>query len=238
MGCNRCYPNCSCQQSYCVNVGLPGPQGPQGVQGVQGIPGPQGAIGLTGAAGATGATGVQGVRGIPGEKGDRGAQGVQGTTGATGARGPQGEPGEFIVSGGTFFSTSCETIPCDAPIPLDSGCRVIGHGITLANPCDIMIAKPGVYSVSYYFQGEPDGTIETLACCLKLNGAKISGSTVQSVATVLYDVAEPSVSNSCIIEVTTPHSILQLCNNSSSIIEHVRGVEGYCSASVTVLKLC
>ena len=220
MGCNRCYSSYPCQQSYCVSVGLPGPQGPQGVPG---------AVGATGAAGPVGPVGATGAQGIPGPVG---------ATGATGATGQQGEPGEFIASAATFFSTSCATVPCNAPIHVNSGSRTVGHGISLVNATDIKIDKPGMYSVAYYFQGEPDGSIETLACCLKLNGSKIPGSTVQSVATVTHDATEPSVSNTSIIEVKAPHSILQLCNSSSDKVEHHRGAEGYCSSSITIMRLC
>ena len=154
-----------------------------------------------------------------------------------GIPGPEGPPGSLIISVGTFYSTSLSQIPYNSPVPVASGMRTAGSGISLISAADILLDNIGVYLVSYYIQGDPIGGIETIACSLKLNNVTVPGSIVQSVTTTLSYSSEPAVSNTCIIEVTTPGSILQLFNSSNSGLTHVVWVENFCSASITVLRL-
>jgi hypothetical protein len=143
----------------------------------------------------------------------------------------------LTVSAGTFYSTSLSQIPYNAPVPVASGFRIAGSGISLISATDILLDDIGVYLVSYYIQGDPIGDIETIACSLRLNSVIVPGSVVQSVTTTLSYSVEPSVSNTCIIEVTTPQSVLQLFNSSNSGLTHVVWVENFCSASITVVRL-
>ena len=143
----------------------------------------------------------------------------------------------MILSAGTFFSTAFTVVPINTNIPLASGERIVGNGILLANPTDILIATPGIYLISYYFQGDPVGDIETIACSLRLNGVTVPGSIVQSVTSLFSEEVEPSVSNTCVVQTTVADTVLQLHNSSNSEITHVRWVDGFCSASVTVLRL-
>ena len=187
--------------------------------------------------------GPQGPQGPQGETGPTGSQGLQGETGPAGPQGPQGETGPqgpmgaLILSAGTFFSTSFTGVPFNSAIPVDSGGRIAGDGIILINSTDILIENQGMYFVSYYFQGDPIGGIEALACSLRLNGVVVAGSIVQSVTSFLYDEVEPAVSNACIVQVDEPDTVLQLFNSSNSAISHIRWVDGFCSASITVMRL-
>ena len=261
--CNNCCGNqYRCQMGCGVcPVGIVGPTGATGATGVQGVTGATGvqgevgatgvtgAQGITGAAGATGATGATGVQGEAGVTGATGAQGITGAagvTGATGATGPQGEVGDIgatgatgalVLAGGTFFSTSFLGTPYNSAIEVDSGSRVIGTGISLFGTTDVIIETPGIYLVSYYFQGDPFGDIETIACSLRLNGETVPGTIIQSVSSYINSEAEPSITNVVILPITEPDSVLQVFNNSHSAISHIRWVEGFCAASITVLRL-
>ena len=166
-----------------------------------------------------------------------GIPGPQGIQGSPGVQGDQGLPGTLIISAGTFFSTSFSQIPYDSPVSVNSGSSITGSGISLTGTTDILLENPGIYLVSYYIQGDPVGGIETVACSLKLNNVTVPGSIVQSVTSYLSDEVEPAVSNTCIIDVTSPGTILQLFNSSNSALEHIRWVDDFCSASITVLRL-
>ena len=190
--------------------------------------------GPTGPQGAAGPTGPQGLTGPTGPQGLSGAEGPQGVTGPTG---PTGPTGMLILSAGTFFSTLTTEIPVNSPIPISSGGQTAGPGILLIPPASILIQEPGYYLVSYYFQGNPVGDIEAIACSLQLNGTLIPGTIVQSIASQLANLAEPAVSNTCLVRVTASGSTLQLVNSSPTPITHLEGVPGFTSSSVTVLRL-
>ena len=229
--------------------GLQGDMGPTGVQGLQGDTGPTGEQGLQGDIGPTGSQGLQGdmgptgVQGLQGDMGPTGSQGLQGDMGPTGEQGlqgdigPTGPQGSLILSAATFFSTSIDEVPFASAIPIDSGARIVGSGITLINVTDIIIENPGMYLVAYYFQGDPIGDIETIACSLWINGVIVPGSIIQSVASFMNDEVEPAVSNTCIVEISDLNTVLQIYNSSSSAISHIRWIEGFCSASITILRL-
>ena len=169
--------------------------------------------------------------GIQGEAGPPGPQGIQGEAG------PPGPPASLVLSAATFFSTSLETVPLQAVIPISSGSQIAGGGISLLGATDVLIENPGIYFMSYYFQGDPVSGIETLACSLRLNGVTVPGSIIQSVTSPESSIVEPAVSNSQIVQISAPNTILQLYNNSNSAISHLRWVENFCSASLTVLRL-
>jgi len=172
--------------------------------------------------------------------GPRGPQGIPGETGTQGPVGPQGPPGPPappFLSAATFFSTSSSIILSNSAIPVDSGGQTAGDGLSLISATDVLIENTGVYLFSYYFQGDPIDGIETIACSLRLNGITVPGSIVQSVTSPESSIVEPAVSNSLILQVSTPNAVLQLHNSSGSAISHLRGVEGFCSASLTILRL-
>ena len=172
-----------------------------------------------------------------GPAGPRGPQGAQGIQGESGPAGPQGPPGSLAVSAATFFSTSLAVVANSVPIPINSGGQITGSGISLQNATDVRIEYPGVYLISYYFQGDPIDGIETLSCGLRLNSIVVPGSVIQSVASPEANIVEPAVSNSYIVYINTPDTTLQLYNSSNSAISHLRWVENACTASVTVVRL-
>ena len=178
--------------------------------------------------------GLEGPQGIRGETGPAGPQGNQGETGPSG---PPGLPAQLVLSAATFFSTSLAAIPVDTAIPINSGGQIAGEGLSLVNATDILIENPGIYLMSYYFQGDPVDGIETLSCSLRLNNIVVPGSVIQSVASPEANIVEPSVSNSLIVQISTPNAILQLYNSSNSAISHLRWVADFCSASVTIMRL-
>ena len=175
--------------------------------------------------------------GPPGPQGVQGEQGPQGEPGLQGPIGPEGPPGASVLSAATFFSTILGEVLYDTNILLTSGSRIFGTGISLANATDILIEHPGVYLVSYYFQGDPFGNIEAIACSLRLNGVTVPGSIVQNVTAYLNDTAEPCVSSTCIVQTTTGNMILQLHNSSNSGVTHNRWVADACTASLTIVRL-
>jgi len=211
-----CYPYLGAKQCASCSTGLPGPAGPQGPQGIQGEGGP---------------TGPQGMRGEPGPAGP------QGMRGEIGPVGPQGPPASVALSAATFYSTSLALVPSNSLIPIHSGGEIVGSGLSLINATDVRIESPGVYLVSYFFQGDPVDGIETVACSLRLNGLTVSGSIVQSVTSPESNIVEPSVSNTRILQINTPEAVLQLYNNSNSAISHLRWVEDFSSASLTILRI-
>ena len=226
---NNCFPNkYPCCRSLCPNICCVGLQGPVG---------PMGPTGATGVTGATGSTGIQGEPGVTGAMGITGATGATGIAGVTGATGATGVTGFLELSAATFFSTSLATVPFDSPIPINSGGQIAGEGLSLVNATDVMVENPGIYLISYYFQGDPVDGIETLACSLRLNNIPVSGSIVQSVASPEANIVEPSVSNSCIVQISTPDAVLQLYNSSNSVISHLRWVVDACTASLTVVRI-
>ena len=166
-----------------------------------------------------------------------GPAGPEGPQGVQGEAGPAGPPGSLILAAATFFSTAFATVPFDSAIPINSGERIVGDGLSLINATDVLIENPGVYLVSYYFQGDPIGDIETVACSLRLNNATVPGSIVQSVTSFMSSEVEPAVSNSCIIQTVTDNAILQIHNSSNSAISHIRWVDDFCSASLTIIRL-
>ena len=203
---------CPCQHCSCATYCI-GPVGPQGAQGEQGPAGPQG---------------------LQGEPDPIGSQGLQGEVGPAG---PQGQPGPLLLSAATFFSTSLSLVPREAAIPINSGGQIAGEGLSLLNETDIFIENPGMYLISYYFQGDPIDGIETVACSLRLNNITIPGSIIQSVTSPEASIVEPAVSNMLLVQISTPGAILQLHNSSSSAISHLRWVENFCSASLTIMRL-
>ena len=178
--------------------------------------------------------------GPPGPQGPIGPQGPAGPMGAigpTGAVGPTGPTGSLLISAATFYSTSLVVVPVNSPIPINSGSAIAGDGISLLNPTDILVEAPGLYLVSYYFQGDPIDGIETVACGLRLNNILVPGSIIQSVTSPESSIVEPAVSNTRILQIPAANSVLQLFNSSPSAISHLRWVEGACTASLTLLRL-
>lgn len=164
--------------------GLQGPRGeagPQGATGSIGIPGPigargqQGPIGPTGPQGVQGIQGPQGLRGPRGPRGPQGIQGIQGVIGATGAQGPigptgpQGIPGTAVISGYGFYTNSSRLF---IPLSTDGTAFTFnyplfvedGKSITIdrSNYTDIILASPGVYSVSYNYTLNFDDNTTTI----------------------------------------------------------------------------
>ena len=178
-----------------------------------------------------GQTGPQGEQGTSGVPGPAGPQGIQGEAG------PAGPPGSVLLSAATFYSTALTTVALQSPIPINSGGQTAGVGLSLVSATDVLIENPGVYFVSYYFQGDPISGIETLACSLRLNSITVPGSIIQSVTSPEASIVEPSVTSSLIMNVTTPNAILQLYNSSNSAISHLRWVEGFTSASLTIMRI-
>ncbi|MBJ8206044.1 collagen-like protein, partial [Bacillus cereus] len=92
-----------------------------------------------------GHNGAVGPRGATGSVGAIGFSGIVGVTGATGL--PSG--------GGYFFSTATSAIAANALIPINSGSTIFGSGISLTSATTVTLSTPGIYLVSYYFQGDP-----------------------------------------------------------------------------------
>ena len=143
----------------------------------------------------------------------------------------------MALAAATFFSTDTASVPPNVPIPLNSGSRIEGLGLYLLNATDVRIDNPGVYLVSYYFQGDPVDGIETLSCCLRVNGNTVPGSIVQSVTSPEANIVEPSVSNTCLLPIEAPGALLQLFNTSGTAISHLRWVAGFCGASLTLFRI-
>jgi hypothetical protein len=210
------------------------------------VTGPAGPTGVTGPTGATGATGATG------PSGPTGATGAP--TGATGPTGPQGPP--FAANAGYFWSTATGTIAANANVPLASGSRVVGSGITYSTTdTAVLLAQPGLYLVSYFLQGDAQGGDETATssretrqggdetvhASLSLNGAEVPGTHIASVTEApppfgTVDPSEPALSNTVIVEVTAANSLLRLVNGPLGI-GHVEGVDGATTASLNVLRL-
>ena len=166
------------------NTGATGPQGIQGIQGIQGLQGPIGASGVTGASGSIGPVGAQGSQGPSGVVGPTGATGSAGSIGFFGIAGATGATG-LPSGGGYFFSTSTSTIAANALIPINSGSTVFGSDVSLTNATTVTLSTPGIYLVSYYFQGDPTAGNETISVRLTLNGTQVAGSFIFMLQEVL-----------------------------------------------------
>ena len=215
-------------------TGVTGSQGIQGVQGPQGVTGSTGATGSTGSTGATGPTGIQGIRGVTGATG---STGVTGPTGATGLTGSTGATGSSAIStgGGYFFSTSTSTIVANANIPINSGSTVYGTGVSLTSATTVTVSTPGIYLVSYYFQGDASGGNETVSVRLLLNGTQVTGSFIQNVTTSTV-VIEPAISNTLLVNVASANSTLILQNGPLGV-GHVTTIAGTITASLNVVRI-
>lgn len=151
------------------NIGPTGATGLQGNTGPQGIPGAQGPRGATGPQGIPGLQGPVGPRGATGPQGVQGLQGVIGPTGATGPQGPQGSPGTAIISGYGFYtnasrlfiplSTTGTSFTFNYPFFVEDGTNI---SIDRSNYTDIILASPGVYSVSYNYTLDFDDNLTTI----------------------------------------------------------------------------
>ncbi|MEH7269109.1 collagen-like protein, partial [Bacillus toyonensis] len=204
------------------------------IQGLQGITGSTGATGQTGVTGATGPTGIQGIQGITGATG---GTGVTGPTGATGPTGLTGATGSSAIStgGGYFFSTSTSTIAASANIPINSGSTVYGTGVSLTSATTVTVSTPGIYLVSYYFQGDATGGNEVVSVRLLLNGTQVTGSFIQNVTTSTV-VLEPSISNTLLVNVASANSTFILQNGPLGV-GHVTTIAGTITASLNVVRI-
>ncbi|BCD00351.1 hypothetical protein BC30048_3253 [Bacillus cereus] len=216
------------------NTGATGPQGIQGIQGIQGLQGPIGASGVTGASGSIGPVGAQGSQGQNGAVGPTGATGSVGAIGFSGIVGATGATG-LPSGGGYFFSTATSAIAANALIPINSGSTIFGSGISLTSATTVTLSTPGIYLVSYYFQGSPTGGNETISVRLILNGTQVVGSFIFYVTKNNF-VLEPAISNTMVIEVTSPNSTLSLQNGPLDI-GYVTVLSGVTTASLNILKL-
>jgi hypothetical protein len=196
-----------------------------------------GATGATGSTGSTGATGPTGIQGIRGATGATGVTGVTGPTGATGPTGLTGATGSSAIStgGGYFFSTSTSTIAANANIPINSGSTVYGTGVSLTSATTVTVSTPGIYLVSYYFQGDANGGNETVSVRLLLNGTQITGSFIQNVTTATV-VIEPAISNTLLVNVASANSTLILQNGPLGV-GHVTTIAGTITASLNVVRI-
>ncbi|MBG9491868.1 BclA C-terminal domain-containing protein, partial [Bacillus thuringiensis] len=156
-----------------------------------------------------------------------GAIGFSGIVGATGATGlPSG--------GGYFFSTATSAIAANALIPINSGSTIFGSGISLTSATTVTLSTPGIYLVSYYFQGDPTAGNETISVRLTLNGTQVAGSFIFYVTAGF--VLEPAISNTMIIQVTSSNSTLSL-QNGPLAIGHVTTLAGVITASLNILQI-
>jgi hypothetical protein len=96
-----------------------------------------------------------------------------------------------------------------------------------------------VYLVSYYLQGDPQSGNETLRFSLSLNDAQVPGTLIAGVTETPgfgVDATEPGLSNTVIVQVTTPNALLQLVNGPLALA-HVENVSPATTASLTVIRL-
>lgn len=196
-----------------------------------------GSTGATGATGVTGATGPTGLQGIRGATGATGQAGVTGPTGATGPTGLTGATGSSAIStgGGYFFSTSTSAIAANANIPINSGSTVYGAGVSLTSATTVTVSTPGIYLVSYYFQGDASAGNETVSVRLLLNGSQLTGSFIQNVTTSTV-VIEPAISNTLLVNVASANSTLILQNGPLGV-GHVTTIAGAITASLNVVRI-
>ena len=215
-------------------TGPAGPQGPIGPTGVTGATGAVGPIGPTGPQGPIGPTGATGATGAAGATGATGPTGAQGPIGPTG---PTGPAGVLAVNAGYFWSTSTAGVAANANYPLNTGSSIVGTGISLSGTDAILLAEPGVYLVSYQVQADANGGDETVRTALTLNGAQVAGTLIANVTSAgTTDPSEPSLSNTAIVQVTAPNSLLRLVNGPTAV-GHVQSPGGAATSSVNVIRL-
>jgi hypothetical protein len=90
-----------------------------------------------------------------------------------------------------------------------------GTGVTLGAGGGVSLA-PGVYEVSYSWQGDAQGGNELVSAYLALNGVEIAGSRIKS-TTVGNVAVEGEVSNTMTIVVPAGGGTLQLFNGATGI---------------------
>jgi hypothetical protein len=214
-------------------TGATGVTGIQGAQGIQGLQGPTGVSGMTGVSGSQGPAGAQGSQGPIGAVGSTGATGSIGSIGFLGIVGATGATG-LPSGGGYFFSTATTAIAANTLIPINSGSTIFGSGVSLTNSTTVTLSTPGIYLISYYFQGDPTAGNETISVRLTLNGTQVAGSFIFYVTAGF--ILEPAISNTMIIEVTSPNSTLSLQNGPLGV-GHVTTLSGVITASLNILKI-
>ncbi len=136
---------------------------------------------------------------------------------------------------GYFFSTSTSAIAANANISINSGSTVYGTGVSLTSPTTVTVSTPGIYLVSYYFQGDATGGNETVSVRLLLNGTQVAGSFIQNVTTSTV-VIEPAISNTLLVNVTSANSTLILQNGPLGV-GHVTTIAGAITASLNVVRI-
>ncbi|MFK4468904.1 hypothetical protein ABH960_004522 [Bacillus sp. RC252] len=176
----------------------------------------------------SGSTGATGPTGVTGATGPTGIQGIQGITGATGSS-------AISTGGGYFFSTSTSTIAANANIPINSGSTVYGAGVSLTSATTVTVSTPGIYLVSYYFQGGANGGNEVASVRLLLNGTQVTGSFIQNVTTSTV-VLEPAISNTLLVNVASANSTFVL-QNGPLAVGHVTTIAGTITASLNVVRI-
>ena len=60
-----------------------------------------------------------------------------------------------------------------------------GSDVSLTNATTVTLSTPGIYLVSYYFQGDPTAGNETISVRLTLNGTQVAGSFIFMLQEVL-----------------------------------------------------
>ena len=147
-----------------------------------------------------------------------------------------GPTGSSAIStgGGYFFSTSTSTIAANANIPINWGSTVYGTGVSLTSATTFTVSTPGIYLVSYYFQGDANGGNEVVSVRLLLNGTQVTGSFIQNVTT--STVIEPAISNTLLVNVASANSTLVLQNGPLGV-GHVTTIAGTITASLNVVRI-
>lgn len=188
-------------------TGPQGPIGPQGIQGIQGLTGEAGASGPTGPMGPQGLDGTDGIDGIDGATGPTGPQGEIGPTGPEGPTGPTGPAGGAVAEAANLFTPA--TINANSYRPGEAieftNVAYTTNGISRPSTTKIVIANPGIYSISYLANATNSGRLE-----IRLNDVSVPYS-IDSVTN------GGLIANTVIVPITEPNSVITINNPSDSM---------------------
>ena len=114
-----------------------------------------------------------------------GPTGATGSAGSIGFLGIAGRQERLAYLAGRLFLFYFNEYNCaNALIPINSGCS-FGSDVSLTNATTVTLSTPGIYLVSYYFQGDPTAGNETISVRLTLNGIQVAGSFIFMLQEVL-----------------------------------------------------
>lgn len=133
---------------------------------------------LEGPEGDKGLRGYKGDTGDKGDKGDTGDKGDKGDEGDTGPAGPSGPAGTLLLTYGSFYDTTTQTLPTGtSPRAITYNSTSESDGISITNDSRVTFSKAGVYNVQFSLLAlKSDAGVDELDVWLVKDGSPVADS--------------------------------------------------------------